>query len=189
MNNNKITELKYKKWNKWLCSIYNEIDQLIFYQRIFKETNRVIKKNNQLEKENNFYALFNAGYVFLIVSIIRRLVKNDKGSLKKLLLDISKNIDVLKHFNKNIQLKKVLFDIKELEKHTKIIEDFADNHVAHKKISENGIIRFETIEKAINIIKDTYDYYGNIIGANHLEIDNYKDKRWLSIFKQPWIIE
>ena len=87
---------KFEKWNKWICTIYEDVVKLVEHQQIFGKVQDIIKANPEIQKPNEFYRFLEDTYGAFIAIGIRRQIKPQKGgSLVGLLEDIRENPSVL----------------------------------------------------------------------------------------------
>ena len=87
---------KFKKWDRWICTIYKDVVKLVEHQQTFGKVQDIINANPEIQKPNEFYRFLEDTYGAFIAIGIRRQIKPQKGgSLVGLLEDIQGNPSVM----------------------------------------------------------------------------------------------
>lgn len=92
-------EDKFKKWQKWIEIIFEDVYSLKLHQYIFKEVNSMFKYNRKMH-HNHFYQFFLVTYTNTVLIGVRRHTKIDTRnrksvSLAKLLHEITRTPRVI----------------------------------------------------------------------------------------------
>lgn len=186
---------KFEKWNKWICTIYEDVVKLVEHQKIFGKVQDIIKANPEIQKPNEFYRFLEDTYGAFIAIGIRRQIKPQKGgSLVGLLEDIRENPSVLSRrrfvelYQSNMQSgASRTFDerfsgsctdhidpaivqrhLDELEAHTCKVEKYADKCVAHTDKQVPPIPTFAELDPPIDCLKKLTTKYSLLIKAEDL---------------------
>jgi len=188
-NQEKLTNDKLNKWNKWLDIIYREIRSLVTFNRVFKDVINIIQNNPKLNSQNIFYDYLFSSYASLILSGIRRQIKEDKDSISLLrflneiiespqiisqefFINNYKNtgieeISAINDFNQfageiksYVDNSKISNDVKLLMEKAKILELYADKIIAHCDSSPpKNIPKFEEIDIFLMFLEDLLKKY------------------------------
>ena len=186
---------KFEKWNKWICTIYEDVVKLVEHQQIFGKVQDIIKANPEIQKPNEFYRFLEDTYGAFIAIGIRRQIKPQKGgSLVGLLEDIRENPSVLSRSRfmelysasmqsgaspifdnrfsgscpDHIDPAIVQQDLDELEAHTCKVEKYADKCVAHTDKQVPPIPTFAELDPPIDCLKKLVIKYISLIKAEDL---------------------
>jgi hypothetical protein len=150
---------KLEKWDRWLDTILNEVENLVLFQSVYQELQSIIDKNKDIQKPSIFYDFLFSSYIAWAVMTVRRIGKPQKDSISftALLEDMRNNPNLLsrkrfvslykkehrkqaeRDFDRvtgakgleHVDPTMISSDIAELEAATKTIEDYADKVVAH----------------------------------------------------------
>ena len=179
---------KFKKWNKWIGTIYKEVVRLVEHQQIYGKVQDTIKANPEIQKPNAFYRFLEDNYGDSGTMGVRRQIKphKDSISLVGLLEDIIENPSVLSR-KKFVGLYRPemqsgasrIFDerfsgsctdhidpvivqqhLDELKAHGDKVEEFADKRLAHRDKKQPVIPTFGELHACIDCLKKlTIKYY------------------------------
>lgn len=72
---------KFKKWDKWLDTIYQEVWKLVANQDSFSKVWSIVDQNPKIQKPNSFYEFLDDTYAAYSISAIRRQIKPQKDSI------------------------------------------------------------------------------------------------------------
>ncbi|MCY4552676.1 MAG: hypothetical protein OXC79_03295 [Candidatus Poribacteria bacterium] len=193
-------EQKFKKWEKWLDEIYNEVVDILTNQRSFSEVWAIVNGNPKLQKPNSFYKFLNDTYAAYGVSAVRRQIKPHKDSISfiGLLKEIITTPEVLSRkrfvdlyaanmknianntFDKEFAAKCmdhvdpniVQSDLDRLKKYADKLEEFADKRVAHyDEKAPQHIPTFAELDVCIDCLEELVRKYWLLFKALDLGND------------------
>ncbi|PJB21427.1 MAG: hypothetical protein CO114_05370 [Euryarchaeota archaeon CG_4_9_14_3_um_filter_38_12] len=74
-------DTQFEKWNKWLDTIYSDVQGLLVNRYIYQEVQKIIQANPKIQVESSFYEWM--GYVYATAAVIgvRRQLDKDKSSI------------------------------------------------------------------------------------------------------------
>jgi hypothetical protein len=92
-----VSEKLFSKWNKWLSTIYDDIQGLLVNRHIFREVQEIIRSNTDIQFDDTFYEWMGNVYAAAAVIGVRRQVDTHKGSISfaRLLGEIRENPEIL----------------------------------------------------------------------------------------------
>lgn len=87
----------FAKWDKWLSTIYDDVQQLLVNRHIVREVQEIIRSNPSIQSDDTFYGTMWLCYATTAVIGIRRQLDTDMDSVSfaRLLSEIQNRAEVL----------------------------------------------------------------------------------------------
>lgn len=206
----------YLKWDEWLNTLTNEIDNLHAQREMFNDVQEIIR-NNSLIKPNHFLHNMAMWYSSFMAVTIRKLADTHSNAIsyRRLLECIKSNPRFINrtHFinsfvdgNYTTHIANVDFDyyagagneyldigtidkeIKELVQKTETLKDYVDIRVAHNDKKElKTFPTFNDLNDAIDYLVGLHIKYYAIFRCVEPTFPAVDFSNWKEIFYFPWI--
>lgn len=88
-------EKQFKQWDKWLGSIYEDVQSLVIGRHVYREVARIIADNPKIQKPSSFYELMGATFLAWSAMAVRRQADVKNIALHRLLREIERRPEVL----------------------------------------------------------------------------------------------
>lgn len=206
-----------QKWQRWLDTIYNEVQRLLINRHIFWEVQQIIKSNPKIQTGSAFYDFMGIIYPTAQVMGVRRQLDIHKGSVSfaNLLKDIERNPQILSRErylglckgsklpddvhqsefdryagigNNYIDNNMILQDLIKLKHLAEKLRKYANKRIAHFDEGEfNNFPTYADLDSCLDYLELLLKKYILILRCEGGEILPVFVYDWKRIFRFPWI--
>ncbi len=188
-----------EKWNTTLESITTEISYLANIDDIYNQLLAIMRTHPELRKGGHFHSWLQNTYITTLMVGIRRLTdtRKDSDSLKRLLLDVKKNLRCLTQnrdtdgYGRKITQRLIDEKINKLTSESDQVIKITNDFLTHKKKNPKAIrFRYSELRRILATIFSTYKWCRMTISRKTpLSPVPVMQGNWLEIFRYPWLPE